>query len=1215
MSGLAYGNVQAANDSIIRLEGQDRYETAAKIALNAYPDGASTVILARGDIFADGLAGSALAGALDAPILLTSSSRLPSSSADAIETLGATDVLLLGGTGAISEAVKAELDELGLVVTRIYGDDRYETAVMIAEKVAEAIGDDFPDTAFIVSGTAMADSLIAGTVAAMHSYPTLLVKKDSVPQVTADVIAELGIKNLFIIGGTSVVSDAVYTMLEELVNGDVERIWGDDRSGTSVAVARKFFSNPLKVILASGRTMVDALAGGYFGALKNAPILLTQSLPDVVQQYLDEIFTEGTQFFILGGTSAVSTDVENQLQDLVDSATPPPPVSGGGSSPGPVSYALTVVAEGGTVTGAGSYSSGATVNLTVTTNDGYKFIGWTAPTGSFDDATAAETTFIMPSQAVTVTANFNMLFAGGNGTEADPFQIAGPEHLDNVRLFLDAYFVLNNDIDQNEVEWEPIGDEGNSFTGHFDGARKSITNLVIKKAFNNDGYHVGLFGYINGATIKDLTIKDSTITVSCTDDNHEFTGALAGYAMTSVIENCHANNVEVVGYDEVGGLIGRVFRGSNAPSHLNNCSVINSEVSGIDEVGGLVGSISQDQAVNYMVVENCHVAESVITATSYLGGLAGSNQGIIKLSSAIGVEVTAAEHGYAGGLVGCNCGEIEECYTKGKVTAGSNVGGLVGVTNYSVITNSYSLAEVHITEADGTGGGLVGDNYYGEITNCYAAGTVNTAEGDDDNSNAGGLVGVYTEGGEGTEITTSFYDKDITGRNDEGKGDGETTVDMMKETTFTGWDFDGLWGMQEGLSYPYLHSHTYTEGFPGQLFARGAGTEASPYEIETAWQLNNVRERLEAYFILKNNIDLSGYDNWQPIGSSSERFIGNFDGKNFVISNLSIVSGDSNGVGLFGYVENVTIKDLTLNTVRIVGAGYSNIGALVGSASGATIQNCNVVNAEIVGSSRVGGLIGDLYGTAGSNSQVSSCKISGTVNITGTNTIGGMIGQSSSHTSIINCSVVIESGIVRAQAYSGGLIGINRGSVLQCHAIADVLVSNTSLYAGGLVAENNGSIAKCYAGGSVTGSIIGGLVGRNQSAGLITDSYSISTVVASGTRTGGGLVGVNQNKNSGAITQCYAAGIIQAPETNPNVGGLVGTNDTEVEVVNIVNCFYDTDSTNMSDEDKGTGMSTADMKIETKFTSWDFTNIWSINEGTSYPYLKELAVPDPLPGS
>ncbi|WP_027629552.1 hypothetical protein [Ruminiclostridium cellobioparum] len=122
----------------------------------------------------------------------------------------------------------------------------------------------------------------------------------------------------------------------------------------------------------------------------------------------------------------------------------------------------------------------------------------------------------------------------------------------------------------------------------------------------------------------------------------------------------------------------------------------------------------------------------------------------------------------------------------------------------------------------------------------------------------------------------------------------------------------------------------------------GAGTSASPYEITTRAQLEEVKNNLSAYYKLTTNIDLQNAE-WTPIGTQKTPFIGNFDGNDYTINNLTINKGTADYIGFFGYINNATIKNVKLNNVSVT--GKNNVGALVGFATGKTNlqNNCFVV--------------------------------------------------------------------------------------------------------------------------------------------------------------------------------------------------------------------------------------------------------------------------------
>ena len=164
----------AADNKVQRVAGENRYETSADIALDKF-DSADTVIIVNGEdrfAYADGLAASVLAGALDAPILLTDANELSDAVADAIEELGASKAYILGGTTAVSEAVEEALEDLDLDITRLDGENRYETAALIAEEA-----DTDSKTAYVVNGWANADAMVAGAAAFNNGNPILLVGK------------------------------------------------------------------------------------------------------------------------------------------------------------------------------------------------------------------------------------------------------------------------------------------------------------------------------------------------------------------------------------------------------------------------------------------------------------------------------------------------------------------------------------------------------------------------------------------------------------------------------------------------------------------------------------------------------------------------------------------------------------------------------------------------------------------------------------------------------------------------------------------------------------------------------------------------------------------------------------------------------------------------------------------------------------------------------
>jgi putative cell wall-binding protein len=288
-----------------RIAGGNRYDTSAKTALDAYPGGAETVIIARGDDqgnFADALAASYLAGVEKAPILLTSPGSLPQEIEDAVKKLGAKKAYVLGGELAVSQRVESKLNSLGLETERIIGNNRYATAAAIAARGGKA------ETAIVVSGYAPADSLVAGPLAFSNRYPILLVDKNSVPAETKKAIADLGIKNIIVIGGENVVSKAVYSELNAK-----KRYAGQSRVATSLVVAEKSFAEAKDFSIVSYLKLADAVGAAVCG---NPIIYVKDNISDV-KNYLTGAARTNTNFTIYGGALAVNSTVENELKKLL----------------------------------------------------------------------------------------------------------------------------------------------------------------------------------------------------------------------------------------------------------------------------------------------------------------------------------------------------------------------------------------------------------------------------------------------------------------------------------------------------------------------------------------------------------------------------------------------------------------------------------------------------------------------------------------------------------------------------------------------------------------------------------------------------------------------------------------------------------------------------------------------------------------------------------
>ena len=331
------------------------------------------------------------------------------------------------------------------------------------------------------------------------------------------------------------------------------------------------------------------------------------------------------------------------------------------------------------------------------------------------------------------------------------------------------------------------------------------------------------------------------------------------------------------------------------------------------------------------------------------------------------------------------------------------------------------------------------------------------------------------------------------------------------------------------------------DGSTAAAFAGGTGTAEDPYQIangaELAYLASSVNngETYEAKnFVLTANIDLNGLP-WTPIansfsdalfgGSDYRVFAGNFDGKGYTISNVSIGSEttplESDVLGLFGATEG-KISNLNLDTVSIHGvakiaSGYviGIAGGLVGSSAG-SIENCHVTGLAMdmsapsngyVAAYWVGGLVGALDGAQ----LINECSVSGSITEkAGKGSIGGLIGELGKAAKItysrsdVTVNVKADS---RGGANVGGFIGKGNGKtdaetiIRNCYATGNVTGgAYTGGFAGGLWGLN---IKNCYASGNVSqaAAAMASFVGTDASDpnyyGSITNCFATGSVTGS----------------------------------------------------------------------------------------------------------------------
>jgi putative cell wall-binding protein len=201
--------------TVTRITGNDRYETAANLSAATFPVPAvGAVYVATGLNFPDALAGgpaAANAPGLGGPIVLVQTSSIPTATATELDRLNPGEIVVLGGTSAVSQTVVDQLDTYtDGTVSRVSGADRYLTAVEIS-KDSFASG---ADTVYLATGENFPDALAAGAPAGVAHGPVLLAQSTCIPKAVNDEITRLDPDDLIIVGGTSALSDAVLNRTE-----------------------------------------------------------------------------------------------------------------------------------------------------------------------------------------------------------------------------------------------------------------------------------------------------------------------------------------------------------------------------------------------------------------------------------------------------------------------------------------------------------------------------------------------------------------------------------------------------------------------------------------------------------------------------------------------------------------------------------------------------------------------------------------------------------------------------------------------------------------------------------------------------------------------------------------------------------------------------------------------------------------------------------------
>ncbi|WP_371174231.1 ZmpA/ZmpB/ZmpC family metallo-endopeptidase [Buchananella felis] len=293
-----------------RFAGTNRVDTALKAWVGGDFTGRS-VVMANALSFADAVAAGPLAGALEAPVVLTNGKTLEPAILTAMKEKGIDHVVLAGGTAVISAQIEASLRANGISVQRLGGTNRYATAVSLATETAKLVQ---VEKVMVADGTNFADGLTSGAVAKPAKAVVIYSQSRILPvQSRTYLNANVG-KKLFGIGGSAV---AALDSAGWTAGSKSTAVVGADRYATAVAIANTFAPTATEFVFATGKDFADALSGAALASRRGGVLMLTTTsgLPTSVNSYVRARSPQ--RIAIMGGTNSVSMTVERTLRAMI----------------------------------------------------------------------------------------------------------------------------------------------------------------------------------------------------------------------------------------------------------------------------------------------------------------------------------------------------------------------------------------------------------------------------------------------------------------------------------------------------------------------------------------------------------------------------------------------------------------------------------------------------------------------------------------------------------------------------------------------------------------------------------------------------------------------------------------------------------------------------------------------------------------------------------
>ena len=781
-----------------------------------------------------------------------------------------------------------------------------------------------------------------------------------------------------------------------------------------------------------------------------------------------------------------------------------------------------------------------------------------------------------------MATTFAQFTGSGSGTENDPYLILNPIQLNQLRNFLNqegVYFKLMADIDLTEfIEdeygsqgWKPVGTSSSPFKGILDGNGKSISGLMINRETTDN---IGLFAYVHGATIKDLTLNNANIIGK---DN---VGTLVGSCIgsTSTVVECNISGV-VNGKTNVGGCVGNCAGGNygwgnisdiismvnvigenktggisgTQQGDISNCKVY-ADIIGLDYTGGICGYFDQRKHS-----PACCIFIGNISGKSYVGGITGLKRGGEASTSKCFVAAHVFGTGdYIGGLMGySDCNKTINSYFSGTVEGGQEVGGIIGhIEGSGIITLCYTSSSV---SGNKYVGGLCGKvngraDYYALLNkNVSYVYSVRATDGFVGRVYGGGVgLSSYSTDNKAYNraiVINAGVTQDVVDDNLNGDGVSTTTLKLRATYVALDWDFSDIWVIQETEGLPYFKWQTAPPVIQSQVVSGATTVSGKCVDGGTVTlEIDGVKQQMMS---TGNTFSFTV----SPLQAGHEvRVSAKADGKEQSYFTTEVVSFLGKGTEADPY-QISTASDLT----QVYRKGYYKLMNDIDLTSYINQfsptegwQSIGRDGSETIHFDGNGHKITGLWcNSTRDNTGLFSCFANGNIKDLTVETAAGKQVKGGANTGILigkmingtieNCKV---TGAVADGTPVGAMVGLfDGGEILKCQASVTINTTASTTYAGGLVGEiTGGDIDQCYTDGSLTAtgdeSYVGGLVGKN--SGTIINCYSSAAVTSS--YNAAGLVAYNY----GVVDMCYATGNLYS---NNYAAGIIGYNDGQKAVV------------------------------------------------------------------